>query len=68
MLCPYGTPADKAQRDLKLFLIYNLIALPLTFYFCLTKFAQWGEPPQRTDKPHNDNFALPLTFYLRAVK
>ena len=61
MLCPYGTPADKAQRDLKLFLIYNLIALPLTFYFCLTKFAQWGEPPQR-------NFALPLTFYLRAVK
>ena len=31
--------------------------LPLTSYFCLTKFAQRGEPPQR-------NFALPLTSYL----
>ena len=44
--------------------------LPLTSYLCLTKFAyakryplgQRGEPPQRTDKPHNDNFALPLTL------
>ena len=48
------------------FLLLTSYFLLLSYEVCSTggevRFIR--EPPQRTDKPHNDNFALLLTSYL----